>query len=98
MAFGTHTMPKIWCILFGLVMWITIYIYLCLDLMHYMDDSCSYEMDPVLVYYKPYDTWYPKKQVTLLLLHNELGLPHIKKNNYSVTHSTSSVYMSTQSK
>src|SRR5882724_10665101 len=79
MAFGTHTVPKIWCTFFGLVMWIAIYVYLLPDLLHYMDDAWSYEMEPSLIYYEPYDSWYPRKQVNLLLLYNELGLRHIKK-------------------
>jgi len=31
------------------------------------------------VLYEPYDTYYPRKQVTLLRLYNYLGLPHVKK-------------------
>jgi len=31
-----------------------------------------------LAYYEPYDAWYPQKQVKLLLLYDELGLPHAK--------------------
>jgi len=60
-------------------MWIAIYIYLLPDLLHYMDDAWSYEMEPALIYYEPYDSWYPRKQVNLLLLYDELGLPHVKK-------------------
>jgi len=63
---------------FGLVMWIAIYIHLLPELLHYMDDAWSYEMEPALMYYKPYDAWYPQKQVKLLILYNELGFPHIK--------------------
>jgi len=44
-----------------------------------MDNVWSYEMDTNLIYYEPYDTWFPQKQVKLLLLYDELGLPHIKK-------------------
>src|SRR5882724_9060725 len=79
MAFGTRTAPKIWCSFFSLVMWIAIHIYHCLDLLHYMDNVWSYEMDTNLIYYELYDTWFPQKQVKLLLLYDELGLPHIKK-------------------
>jgi len=60
-------------------MWIAIFVYLCPDLLHYMDDAWSYEMDPILVYYEPYDCCFPHKQVKLLLLYDELGLPHIKQ-------------------
>ena len=46
--------------------------------MHYMDDAWSYEMDPMLVYYAPHDSWFPRKQVMLLQLYDDLGLPHDK--------------------
>jgi len=49
------------------------------DLLHYMDDAWSYETDPVLVYYEPYDSYFPCKQVTLLQLYDHLRLPHVKK-------------------
>jgi len=62
MAFGTRMAPRIWCSFFGLVMWIAIYVYFLPDLLHYMDDAWSYEMDPTLSFHKPYNTWYPKKQ------------------------------------
>jgi len=59
-------------------MWITIYVYLYPDLLHYMNDAWLYEMDITLAYYEPYDAWYPQKQVKLLLLYDELRLPHAK--------------------
>ena len=78
MTFGSHAAPKIWCMFFGLVMWIAIHICSCADLMHYTDNAWSYEMDPILVYYAPHDSWFPRKQVTLLQLYDNLGLPHNK--------------------
>jgi len=85
---ATRTAPKIWCTFFGLVMWIAIYVYLCADVMHYMDNAWSYEMDLTLIFYEPYSSYYPKKQVILLRLYDELGLPHTKRNNFLVGHST----------
>jgi len=79
MAFGTQTAPQIWCTFFGLVMWIVIHVYLLPDLMHYMDNAWSYEMDPTLAFYEPYDSWFPQKQLKLLQLYNNLGLPHVRK-------------------
>ena len=78
MTFGMQTSPRIWCTFFTLVMWITIHVYACADLMHYMDDVWSYETDPILVFYEPLNDWYPCKQVKLLQL-DDLGLPHDKK-------------------
>jgi len=44
-----------------------------------MDDTWLYEMDVTLAYYELCDAWYPQKQVKLLLLYDELSLPHAKK-------------------
>jgi len=79
MTFGSRSAPKIWCTFFGLVIWVAIHICSCDDLLHYMDDAWSYETDPVLCYYEPYHSYYPWKQVSLLLLFDHLGLPHVKK-------------------
>jgi len=35
-------------------MWIAIYVYLCPDIMHYMDNAWSYEMDLRLAFYELY--------------------------------------------
>src|SRR5882724_9611500 len=82
MAFGTCTTPHIWCMFFGLVMWIAIFVYLCPDLLHYMDDAWSYEVDPILIYYELYNCCFPHKQVKLLL-YDELGLPSSKRSRCS---------------
>ncbi|KIJ27656.1 hypothetical protein M422DRAFT_271140 [Sphaerobolus stellatus SS14] len=77
LVFGNRGAPNIWCAFMALVVWIAIHIKQIEDLLHYMDDAFSYEMDPVLEYYAPYDSHYPKKQVALLRLWDELGLPLI---------------------
>ena len=79
MVFGSRSSPRIWCSFMALVLWIAIHIRYLADLLHYMDDSWGYEMDPQLEYYTPYDTFYPKKQVRLLNLWDEIGLPHQKE-------------------
>jgi len=43
-----------------------------------MDDSWSYDMNPILTYYVPYDSFYLSEQVALLQLYDEHGLPHVK--------------------
>jgi len=63
----------------SLVVWIAITLKLVEDLLHYMDDAFGYDMDPQLEYYALYDQHYPKKQVALLRLWDEIGLPHSKK-------------------
>src|SRR5882724_957181 len=86
--------PQIWCTLFGLVIWIAIHVCLCEDVMHYMDDAWLYDTNPVLTYYAPYDAFCAAKQVTLLQLYNELGLPHVKlKQVYGWALEIISLYM-----
>jgi len=48
-------------------------------LLHYVDDVFSFESKETLKFYAPYDGWYPKKQVGLLTLFDEVGIPHKKK-------------------
>jgi hypothetical protein len=52
----------------GLVMWITIHVKGISNLLHYMDDAWSYNMDPMLGFYPPYNAFLPHKQAGLLLL------------------------------
>ncbi|KIJ24645.1 hypothetical protein M422DRAFT_194440 [Sphaerobolus stellatus SS14] len=79
LVFGNRGAPNIWCSFMALVIWIAIKVKFIEDLLHYMDDAFGYEMDPVLEYYAPYDKHYPKKQVALLRLWDELNLPHNAK-------------------
>ena len=44
-----------------------------------MDNVWSYETDTNLVYYEPYNSYFPCKQVMLLQLYDHLGLPYINK-------------------
>ncbi|KZW01960.1 DNA/RNA polymerase [Exidia glandulosa HHB12029] len=62
----------------GLVIWIAINVKGITDLFAYVDDGFGFERKGVTLYYKPYDTWYPAKQVRLLWLWDELGIPHKK--------------------
>ncbi|KAF8524982.1 hypothetical protein JB92DRAFT_2702570 [Gautieria morchelliformis] len=59
----------------GLVIWIAIHVKDIPDLLHYMDDAWSCDMDSALVLYKPYAMHYPDKQAQLLLW-DEIALPH----------------------
>src|SRR5882724_3552592 len=63
----------------GLVTWIAIHVYHIGDLLHYMDDSFSFDTNPMLKCYEPYDTYYPSKQCRLLMLWDDIGLPHEKR-------------------
>jgi len=58
MVFRSRSSPHIWCTFMGLVTWIGIHVYLIKDLLHYMDDCVSFDTNPMLEYYIPYDAYY----------------------------------------
>ncbi|KIJ43077.1 hypothetical protein M422DRAFT_170302 [Sphaerobolus stellatus SS14] len=83
MVFGNRRLPSIWCSFMSLVIWIAINIKNIDDMLHYMDNTFNYKMNPELEYYRPYNRSYPKKQVALLRLWDEIGLPHsVKKQEF----------------
>jgi len=59
-----------------LITWITIHVRGLDDLLHYMDDMFGDEYNHTLVYYEPYNAYYPSKQAALLMLWDDIGLPH----------------------
>ncbi|THH17333.1 hypothetical protein EW146_g3442 [Bondarzewia mesenterica] len=77
--FGDRAGGFIWCSFFGLVLWIAINIRRILELLAYVDDTFGHDAQAELVCYKPYDAYYPAKQVCLLELWDFLGIPHEKK-------------------
>ncbi|KAJ8591093.1 hypothetical protein M405DRAFT_689459, partial [Rhizopogon salebrosus TDB-379] len=60
----------------SLVAWIAIHRKLVEDLKTYMDDSFSFELADNLLFYEPYQEFFPAKQTRLLMLWDEIGLPH----------------------
>jgi hypothetical protein len=76
----------------GLIVWIAIHKKGVHHLLHYMDDAWSYDLDERLHFYQPYEAFFPKKQVSLLELWDEIGLPHEKsKQVYGRSLDTKSV-------
>ena len=49
------------------------------NLRMYINDNGSFPHVGDITYYPLYDSYYPLDQVTLLLLWDELNIPHIKK-------------------
>jgi hypothetical protein len=77
-SFGGRGSPKGYTSFMGLVIWIAIFIKFILDLLSYMDDSFSFDIEGNVLWYKPYKCYYPAKQTKLLNLWDEIGLPHEK--------------------
>ncbi len=79
-VFSNHASGAIWCAFYALVLWAGVNVKGLLDLLHYVNNAFSFEPDDeTLEFYALYDSWYPKKQVGLLKLFNEVGIPHEKK-------------------
>ncbi|KZW04026.1 DNA/RNA polymerase, partial [Exidia glandulosa HHB12029] len=75
---GNRWAMQIFNAFMGLVIWIATKKKGITDLLAYVDDGFGFDRAGVQLYYKPYDEWYPAKQVRLLWLWDELGIPHKK--------------------
>ena len=78
-VFRNQASGAIWCAFYALVLWIGIHIKNLPGLLHYVDDAFSFGLDKELMYYGPYNTYYPKKQSALLQLFDDIGIPHEKR-------------------
>jgi hypothetical protein len=62
----------------GLVLWIAIYVKYLADLFAYIDDNFLFDLNENVLWYSPYNCYYPEKKTKLLLLWDEIGLPNEK--------------------
>ena len=68
----------------GLVLWIAIFIKFISDLFGYIDDNFGFDEEGNVLWYEPYQCYYPAKQAKLLRLWDEISLPHEKvKQEYA---------------
>ena len=68
----------------GLVLWNAIFVKLLTDLFGYIDDNFSFDEEGNVMWYDPYQCYYPTKQTKLLQLWDGIGLPHDKsKQEYA---------------
>lgn len=74
--FGNRGAGRLWGAFMGLVLWIAIFIEGIEDLFTYVDDSFSWEFADNMLWYEPYQKLLPAKQTQLLLLWDELHIPH----------------------
>ena len=78
-SFGGRGSCRSYTAFMGLVLWIAIYVKYLADLFAYIDDNFSFDLDGNVLWYGPYNCYYPEKQTKLLLLWDEIGLPHEKQ-------------------
>ncbi|TFY78173.1 hypothetical protein EWM64_g5842 [Hericium alpestre] len=75
-VFGRCRSGNIWCAFMSLVLWIAVYIKSLVDMLAYSDDTFSWEFADEITWYEPYQCMFPTKQAHLLLLWDELHIPH----------------------
>jgi len=74
--FGNRGAGGLWGAFMGLVLWIAVFVKGISDLFAYVDDSFSWDLADNMVWYEPYHKLLPAKQARLLLLWDELCIPH----------------------
>ncbi len=76
--FGGHGSGHIWYSVNGLIIWIAINVEDIEDLGCYVNDDFGFNEWNNLDFYKPYNEFYPCKQIKLLRLWDQLGMLHSK--------------------
>ena len=76
LCFGSCSSPGIFISFNSLVAWIAKYVKLIAYLSGYMDDSSGCNITGDVMLYEPYGKYFPSDQCRLLLLWDELGIPH----------------------
>jgi hypothetical protein len=82
-SFGNRGSGWNWDRVISLVNWIGIEKKGISDLLGYVDDNFGWEFEGRKAYYKPYKKHMPTKQVQLLKLWDELGIPHDEEKQLS---------------
>jgi hypothetical protein len=85
-SFGGRGSCRSYTSFMGLVLWIAIFIKSITDLLGYIDDNFSFDVEGNVTWYQPYDCYLPSKQAKLLSLWDEINLPHERsKQEYGPT-------------
>jgi hypothetical protein len=75
-SFGGRGSCRDYTSFMGLVLWIAIFIICLEDLFGYIDDNFSFDEEGNVMWYGPYQCYFPTKQTKLLNLWDEVGVPH----------------------
>jgi hypothetical protein len=78
-CFGNRSSYKVFLSFSSLVAWIAEHVAHIPNLKAYVDDNCSFEPTNNFRYYAPYHRYFPSNQTKLLLLWDELNIPHENK-------------------
>ncbi|THH07118.1 hypothetical protein EW146_g9419 [Bondarzewia mesenterica] len=73
---GNRKGGDLWCAFMSLVLWVAISVLDLSDLLAYVDDTFSWDLEGRLTWYDSYGQLFPEKQARLLMLWDDLGIPH----------------------
>ena len=74
--FGNWGAGRLWGTFIGVVLWIAIHVKHIHDLLTYINDTFSWDFTNNILWYTPYNKFFPAKQTCLLQLWDELSIPH----------------------
>jgi hypothetical protein len=96
--FGGRAGCCLFCTFMALVLWIAQHVFGLSDLLAYVDDNFSWELAHHTIFYHPYHKFLPEKQGRLLLLWDQLRIPHEeRKQEYGVKLKIIGYYVDAQS-
>ncbi|KAJ7856964.1 hypothetical protein B0H14DRAFT_3448166 [Mycena olivaceomarginata] len=78
-CFGSRGSPRLWNSLMGLVLWVAIHVDLIRDIFAYVDDLFGWDEEESFHWYSRYEQMMPSKEVAVLQLWDQLGIPHSKE-------------------
>jgi len=78
-CFDNWSSYKVFLLFSSLVAWIAEHVKCICNLKMYVDDSASFGLARDVLYQACYGRYYPTNQICLLLLWDELGIPHEEK-------------------
>ena len=77
-SFGGRGSCRDYTAFMGLILWIAIFIILIANLFGFINNNFSFDEEGNILWYQPYQCYYPTKQMKLLKLWDEIYLPHEK--------------------
>jgi hypothetical protein len=80
--FSNRGAGRLWVTFFSLILWIAVFVKHICDLFAYVDDAFSWEFADCITFYPPYAKFLPTKQAQLLLLFDDIGIPHEERKQF----------------
>ena len=86
LCFGSRGSPHCYTVFMGCIVYICVEVERIGPIFAYMDDNFSFEEDGDVLWYEPYGQFLPTRQVRLLRVWDDIGIPHeSSKQEYALT-------------